>query len=252
MTRQTYVTGDWRADDAPPLPAMVADETWNGWMIPRFDLATAEYIVREQADLRDTLGDEVDALEWYGKTLVMRHDDGSEERIERDADGRYGIGAMAWCWYEVEWPADDADSPCLCGAYGDHGPCVVIDRDATRDLSEVAAAARMPQIDPYIAKAVATNDLAPFSWTSNAWQGVDYVADVEDVIDPSRTRFVHVRLWSDDGDIRLHAFSRSGVVTGSMRFEFAPAIVIGRGVRAMIDYLSTMADERGNLIGGGR
>src|SRR3954451_18972295 len=114
-------------DEFGPFPAWVRfGERWNGWACPAFDRAVVEEIIEAQNVMIERGQSQVDELRWdeqdtqvllkISDTYNSEGDDlypmGGErwvrgrnrtgtpavERIEPDAEGRYGIGSYEWCW----------------------------------------------------------------------------------------------------------------------------------------------------------
>ena len=81
------------------FPAIVdRDDTWNGFLSPRFDRATAERV----AEHINAIGDpaEGDHLSFSGSLLYI---DGDRVQYVRPGDdGLYAIGAHCWTWMECE------------------------------------------------------------------------------------------------------------------------------------------------------
>ncbi len=104
--RKTKVYAEW---NDKTYPAEVADYRWNGWVIPRFDKATAERIVKDQAALIAEYGTDVaEGLVWEGDVIKVIPDqddpfisEGDIYRMFPDDDGMYHIGAENWTWTEV-------------------------------------------------------------------------------------------------------------------------------------------------------
>ena len=104
-TRQARVSL-YMTDDAPSYPATVSDERWNGFEMPRFDLATAHQIAADLAKTAET-DDYMEVPVWdealQGFLLVSAlYDIGDAEFISADEDGLYDIGAGFWTWQLVE------------------------------------------------------------------------------------------------------------------------------------------------------
>ncbi len=104
-----------------PFPALVADQHWNGWAMPKFDRPTAEEVVRA---VNNGPGDAT--LTWDGDVIIYHtpeyaDDPGYEdERITPDRDGLYGIGWGSWVWDESVPDFEVAVAALVYSAEGDH------------------------------------------------------------------------------------------------------------------------------------
>jgi hypothetical protein len=89
----TMVTCD---DGDTTYPAVLSDETWNGFVIPRFDRPTAERIAQDiaSAGYFDGTTAEFDT----DGTLVVTYAEDEVERYAPDADALYAIGGGSWAW----------------------------------------------------------------------------------------------------------------------------------------------------------
>jgi len=98
--REAKVTGDWTDKE---YPALVLSTTWNGWAGPLFEKATAERIVKDQAELIAQYGpDAGNGLHWEGDAIRVTYDeDPVVEYIFPDDAGFYAVGASEWCWEVV-------------------------------------------------------------------------------------------------------------------------------------------------------
>jgi hypothetical protein len=90
----------------PPLPAKVMHGyRWNGWAVPFFTLETVRVIAGAvSADLDDPT---TVTLDDGGVWLrgQWEYEDPRGERIDPvmiDGVAHYGVGAMSWCWHEVD------------------------------------------------------------------------------------------------------------------------------------------------------
>lgn len=122
---RVYVTWDQEDEVFPARLTRNPDgsiQTWNGFVCPEFDRATAERLVAVNDSFVRELGrDAADAFRWYGDVLVSRwcgHDvevdwpeslpqgeastlDEPFSVVARTSDGRYPIGSWAWTWTDV-------------------------------------------------------------------------------------------------------------------------------------------------------
>lgn len=98
METETTVTIDGWDDESYPCLADLG-QRWNGFVAsPRFTRETVQKITDTLAEI----GDDTFAFTKNG-ALVQIDETGSEfELWEPDADGRYALGAFAWCWVETE------------------------------------------------------------------------------------------------------------------------------------------------------
>lgn len=126
---RAYVAWDQGEDDGAVFHARLTRTedgrlvTWNGFLSPEFDRATAERIVAWNEKAIEEFGrDAADAFRWYGDVLVERwsgaeeevdwpetlsHGEDAElpepfEVVKRTGDGLYPIGAWAWTWDTVD------------------------------------------------------------------------------------------------------------------------------------------------------
>jgi hypothetical protein len=101
---EEFVTIDATGMDNPLFPARVPDVWWNGWACPAFRRPVAEAVVEWINRTADADSEDATRAAWDGDTVVLtdagRADDADQapERIRPDVQGRYGIGAGAWCW----------------------------------------------------------------------------------------------------------------------------------------------------------
>lgn len=101
-----FVTGSWEDDQTKTYPAQIADRHWNGWAVPRFTREVAERIVRDQVEMVAEFPDSP-TLTWDGDKIVFTtpagvYEDHEVVDILSPDDGWYYIGAMDWCWQEVD------------------------------------------------------------------------------------------------------------------------------------------------------
>ena len=100
MSRIQWTDADVFADwNEKTYRGQVADETWNGFAVPRFSSAVADEIVRDQAALVDEFPGDTDRLTWVGDNIAQDSPEG--ERVAfymPDDDGMYSIGAWNWTW----------------------------------------------------------------------------------------------------------------------------------------------------------
>ncbi len=95
--------------DGPGFPALVdLDERWNGWLVPRFDRASAtrviEWLNQERTTAPENDRHEYAHATWVSTVIVItnHHDADAPDRIEPDTEGRYAIGAYNWCWEPID------------------------------------------------------------------------------------------------------------------------------------------------------
>jgi hypothetical protein len=130
------------------FPAMVdSDQRWNGWAIPSFDLDTCRRI----AAMVNTPDDDSMVVTFDGDTVVVTTNDGDEswvDRLDPDADGLYGLGAMSWTWQELPEgaPTDDAELDAWLGVRAERGTVYA-------EASNAANARRIAEGRPYDADA---------------------------------------------------------------------------------------------------
>ncbi len=100
--------------DLGPYPAeILANQRWNGWVIPRF---TREVTERIAADLAASnaatavhpLDAQIVRFDGDAALIVAAPGTHAEEvldRVDPDGDERYCVGGFRWCWSTVEDPA---------------------------------------------------------------------------------------------------------------------------------------------------
>lgn len=87
--------------DAPSFPAIIDDERWNTFAVPRFRRATAEAV----ASWLNAMHEE-DPRTWPGGAAfgpdgvltVLEGEERATMRVLPDAEGRYAIGFQGWAW----------------------------------------------------------------------------------------------------------------------------------------------------------
>lgn len=87
------------------FPAYIdPDRRWNGWVIPAFTREAAQQVMDWTNNAAAEYPDGFASARWDGENIILHEawwDEGEQDEvIEPSADGRYGIGAMAWTWYE--------------------------------------------------------------------------------------------------------------------------------------------------------
>ena len=97
-------------DMGPYAAQILADQRWNGWVIPRFSREVAQRVV---ADLNavNAAGDvdpfEAELARFDGDNILIIQAPGTDEeqiveRVTPDAEGRYRLGGYRWCWSRVD------------------------------------------------------------------------------------------------------------------------------------------------------
>ncbi|SRR6266545_703202 len=112
MARPVWEPARVEIDEGPgPYDAeILVDQRWSGWVIPRFTRAVAQ---RVAADITTTNTAphvhplDAEVLRFDGDDVLLVRAPGTAEeevleRVEPDADGRYGIGGFRWCWSRTE------------------------------------------------------------------------------------------------------------------------------------------------------
>lgn len=186
MTPQEIFTG-WHHSDI----------RWNGWATPAFDREVAEKVIAWVAKGYEGYDEPPTTFAWDGDVLVMSNheyedDEGWEpERIEPDADGRYGIGAFSWVWSEIEPPEgvdvaewfteqrrleklySDASNKALEAVYAKDPKDVRGATAAGRAAGDAALEADARYKDPAYEMpewfAVASDFRQEFEWAEHAW-----------------------------------------------------------------------------------
>lgn len=117
--RPAHVNGDWRAEDALPLPAVVVDSLrWSGGVVPAVDRAVLDLLIHEQAEIQrgDDFGAEQYGLRLDGEVLVVTAPPaealtGAEAEVQRVepqtiAGEQRWLLDLGWTFYEQERVVD--------------------------------------------------------------------------------------------------------------------------------------------------
>jgi hypothetical protein len=98
----------------PPLPALVSEMRWNGWVVPYFTLDTVRVIADTLAltDLGEgekvTIDD--DGVWLMNSQWAGEYDDPRGEPVYPtviDGVTYYCVAGMDWCWHEVDENEED-------------------------------------------------------------------------------------------------------------------------------------------------
>lgn len=96
------------APEAPAFPAVIDDERWNTFAVPRFRRETANAVVSWLNMMH-----EQDPDEWPGAAsfdndilTVLDSEEHDPVQVEPDDHGRYAIGFRGWSWV-LDTPPDD-------------------------------------------------------------------------------------------------------------------------------------------------
>lgn len=105
--------------DDEQFPAYDNGMRWNGWVCPTFRRDVAEHVTAYFNKINATGPgpEEQEYFVWVGDRIVHVHGAYLDEPdytpilIEPDADGRYGVGAMAWTWHRTDGHDHPAPHP---------------------------------------------------------------------------------------------------------------------------------------------
>lgn len=96
--------------DAPSFPALIEDERWNTFAVPRFRRAAADAVASwlnamHEEDPRIWPGGAVFGPD--GVLTVLEGEERVPAQVLPDADGRYSIGFRGWAWVLSTPPIDE-------------------------------------------------------------------------------------------------------------------------------------------------
>ncbi|MFE0024112.1 hypothetical protein [Amycolatopsis sp. NPDC059021] len=104
------------ADTTAAFPAIIDDQRWNGYAVPRFRRIVADAIVAWLNTMHDhDPANWADTATFDGDVLtVLETEEQWPVQVVPDEHGRYGIGAAGWCWELTAPPTDErADAALL-------------------------------------------------------------------------------------------------------------------------------------------